>query len=94
MDFNNPKTILVVQIGKIGDMILTTPLFTELKKLFPQTTLIVLASDINKDIPLNHSSVNDVLLYKKSLLLNFFQPANLHKINLWIDTKDLSLIHI
>ncbi len=89
MDFLNPKTILVVQIGKIGDMILTTPLFSELKKLFPEAALKVLASELNKDIPLNHNSVNETIIYKKNILNNIFRPnSSLLNIHLWIDTKD------
>lgn len=89
MDFLNPKTILVVQIGKIGDMILTTPLFTELKKLFPEAALKVLATNTNKDIPLNHSAVDEVKIFRKNFLLNILLPDHaLRKIDLWIDTKD------
>ncbi|MEO8666000.1 MAG: hypothetical protein ABI462_10925, partial [Ignavibacteria bacterium] len=89
MDFPDPKTILVVQIGKIGDMILTTPLFTGLKKLFPDAILKVLASNLNKDIPLNHCAVNEVIVYRKSFLKNIFLPdISLRKIDMWIDPKD------
>ncbi|MEP7146673.1 MAG: glycosyltransferase family 9 protein [bacterium] len=89
MDFLNPKSILVVQIGKIGDMILTTPLFTALKKLFPSASLRVLASEFNKDIPLNHDAVNEVVIYKKNFLKNILFPnPSLLNIDLWIDTKD------
>ncbi len=89
MDLINPKTILIVQIGKIGDMILTTPLFSELKRLFPNANLKVLASEINKDIPLNHSSVNEVIIYKKNLLKNLLLlHSSIFKCGLWIDTKD------
>ncbi len=89
MDLQNPKNILVVQIGKIGDMILTTPLFSELKRLFPQSQLIVFASQINKDIPLNHSSVDEVIIYRKTLLKNIMLlNSSLKRIDVWIDTKD------
>ncbi|MEO6695243.1 MAG: glycosyltransferase family 9 protein [Ignavibacteria bacterium] len=88
MDLQNPKTILVVQIGKIGDMILTTPLFGELKKLFPSSQLTVLASEINRDIPLNHNSVDNVIVYKKALLKNTGLLKTLFRnVDLWIDTK-------
>ncbi len=89
MDLQNPKTILVVQIGKIGDMVLTTPLFSELKIIYPESRLIVLASSVNKDIPLNHSSVDEVIIYSKNILRNLFLlNSSLKKIDLWIDTKN------
>lgn len=89
MDLQNPKTILIVQIGKIGDMILTTPLFPEIKKIYPDSKLIVLASSLNKDIPLNHKSVDEVVVYKKNILGNIFLlNSSLKNIDLWIDPKD------
>ncbi|MEO8210649.1 MAG: glycosyltransferase family 9 protein [bacterium] len=89
MDLQNPKTIVVVQIGKIGDMILTTPLLSGLKKLFPESNLKVLASEINKDIPLNHSSVNEVIVYKKNFIKNLILlKSSINRSDLWIDTKD------
>jgi ADP-heptose:LPS heptosyltransferase len=89
LDLQNPKTILVVQIGKIGDMILTTPLFSELKRLFPESNLKVLSSEINKDIPLNHTAVDEVIVYRKQFFKNLsLLGSSLHKIDLWIDTKD------
>jgi len=80
----------VVQIGKIGDMILTTPLFSELKRLFPSSELLILASEINKDIPLNHISVNKVIIFRKNLIKNSALIRSLFKkIDVWIDTKDI-----
>ena len=89
MGLQNPKTILVIQIGKIGDMILTTPLFSELKKLFPYTILKVLASEINKDIPVNSKSVDEVIIYKKNIFKDILLFNKLFRnIEVWIDTKD------
>lgn len=84
-DLLNPKTILVVQIGKIGDMILTTPLFSGLKKVFPDSRLIVLASRINQEIPASDKNVDEVIVYKKNLLANL--TGNFRRVDLWIDTK-------
>ena len=62
MTQSEPSKILVVQIGKIGDMILTTPLFLELKRLFPNTNLSVLASLNNRIIPENLSLIFKLIL--------------------------------
>ena len=88
-DFKNPPSIIVVQIGKIGDMILSTPLFSELKKLFPDSRLTILSSEINKDIPLNHSSVDKVIIFKKNIFRRIFLLKHMFlKTDIWIDTKD------
>ena len=89
MDLQDPKTILVVQIGKIGDMILTTPLFSALKTIYPGSKIISLASDINRIIPQNHKNVDEVLTYHKNIVKNIPMLRYLNgKIDLWIDTKD------
>ena len=70
-------------------MILTTPLFSELKRLFPRSELIVLASEINKDVPLNHDCVDKVIVFRKNLITNLaLIPLLFKKIDVWIDTKD------
>lgn len=89
MELKDPKSIVVIQIGKIGDMILTTPLFSGIKKLFPDSKLTVLASKINKDIPLNHGSVDEVIVYKKNIFENILLLfSTMKNPDLWIDTKD------
>lgn len=89
MDLQNPKTILVVQIGKIGDMILTTPLFSGLRNIFPDSKILSLASNLNKDIPACHKDIDEVLVYNKNILKNIpLLKYTFSKIDLWIDTKD------
>ncbi len=69
-------------------MILTTPLFSEIKNIFPESKLIVLASSINCDIPLNHTSVDEVIVFKKNILKNItLIGSSLKNIDYWIDTK-------
>jgi ADP-heptose:LPS heptosyltransferase len=87
---SNPKSILVVQIGKLGDMILTSPLFYELKKLFPRTVLKVLASPVNAEFVSHLKVVDEVILYRKSLFKDLFLAGKLKKENfdLWIDPKE------
>lgn len=41
---NQPKNILVVQTSFLGDVVLTTPLLSEIKRRFPQAKLAVLCS--------------------------------------------------
>ncbi|MBS1492168.1 MAG: glycosyltransferase family 9 protein [Bacteroidetes bacterium] len=86
----NPKNILVVQIGKLGDMVLTSPLFYELKNIFPQAKLKVLASPVNKEFVSGLKAVDEVIVYQKNVLKDLFLASRLKKENfdLWIDVKD------
>ncbi|MBS1514393.1 MAG: glycosyltransferase family 9 protein [Bacteroidetes bacterium] len=87
---SNPKNILVVQIGKLGDMVLTNPLFYELKRIFPDAALKVLASKTNYEFATHLTSVDEVILYQKSLIKDILLARKLKKNNfdLWIDVKD------
>ena len=87
--FEKPAKILVVQIGKLGDMILTTPLFRNLKRLYPDSKLTVLASERNSEIAQYHPAVDKVLVYKKSSLKTFQLLFYLksHTFDIWIDPK-------
>lgn len=89
MDNNEIKKILIVQIGKIGDMILNTPLFSELKKYFPSSNITVLSSSINKDISLNHKFVDNIFVYNKNIfkLVGLLFKLRRNKFDIWIDSK-------
>ncbi|MCX6158989.1 MAG: glycosyltransferase family 9 protein [Ignavibacteriae bacterium] len=82
--------ILVVQIGKIGDMILTTPLFCELKRLYPDSEISVLASTKNSAITKKLSTVDLTIEYNKKLFSTLKLIASFRRksFDLWVDTKD------
>jgi len=86
----NPKNILVVQIGKLGDMVLTGPLFYELKRLYPEADIKVLASPVNAEFADSLKSVDEVIVYKKNVFRDLLLASNLkkNKFDLWIDVKD------
>ncbi len=86
---NDIKKILIVQIGKLGDMILTTPLFSNLKLLYPRSEITVLASETNFEIPRYHKDVDHIMIYSKGSLKTIFLLLKLRhcKFNIWIDPK-------
>lgn len=82
------KKILVVQIGKLGDMVLTTPLFYELNKHFPDYELYVLASEINHEIPSKIPFIKKTYIFKKNLfLLPILLKLKSLKFDILIDIK-------
>lgn len=84
------KSIVIVQIGKIGDMILTTPLFSKIKNIFPEHEITVLASEKNYFIPELHSSVDKVIIFKKNIsALKSIVTLRSARIDYWIDTKNM-----
>ncbi|MDD5362872.1 MAG: glycosyltransferase family 9 protein [Ignavibacteria bacterium] len=80
---------LIVQIGRIGDMILTTPLFSGLKQLYPDSKITVLAGHSNYIIPKYNEHVDNTIIFKKSIggYLKLFLELRKRKFDYWIDTK-------
>ncbi len=80
---------LIVQIGRIGDMILTTPLFSGLKQLYPDCKVTVLTSASNDIIAKNHKSVDNTIIFNKTIFgyIKSFLQIRKRKFDYWIDTK-------
>jgi len=58
------KTVLVIRHDRIGDMVLTTPLFVVLRKVFTSARILVLASRVNAAVIAHHPCVDEVLVYE------------------------------
>ena len=69
-DLNNSKKILFLRYDRIGDMVITTPVFRELKLFFPEIKISVLASNANRSVLTNNPYVEDVYVNHKN---NFFR---------------------
>lgn len=80
---------LVVQIGRIGDMILTTPLFSGLKQSSPDSSLTVLTSPGNDVIAKYNKNVDNTIIFNKSIsgYIKLILQLKKHKFDYWIDTK-------
>lgn len=57
----SPK-ILIIQIGKIGDMVCTTPLFREIKRKFPESRLDIVIIPRSQDVLKNNPHINQTIL--------------------------------
>ena len=74
------KNILFLRYDRIGDMIITTPVFRELKHIYPNVNVIVLASKANKDVLQNNPYVDEIFVCKKNhIFKDFFLLIKLRK---------------
>lgn len=81
--------ILIVQTGRIGDLILLFPVFEALKKLNSANELHLLASRHNYQAALNHEFVDKVHVYEKGFkVLQTIRKLRKEKYDIWIDPKD------
>jgi ADP-heptose:LPS heptosyltransferase len=62
---NNPTHILVSRTDKIGDLILTLPLFQALKAAFPQARITALVSPMTKELVTGHPAIDAVETVEK-----------------------------
>lgn len=82
--------ILIVQLGRIGDTILTTPLFKVIKENLENVDLHVLSGRNNYHVLVNHPYVDNFFVYDKKVFSSLKMFADLRKTiyDYWIDIKD------
>ena len=68
-DIRKAKNILFLRYDRIGGMVITTPVFRELKLTYPEINITVLASKVNQGVLLNNPYVDQVFTNHKH---NFF----------------------
>ncbi|MFA6541419.1 MAG: glycosyltransferase family 9 protein [Bacteroidota bacterium] len=82
--------ILIVQIGRIGDMILTTPMFGALKERFPGSELHVLTSPKGFPVIRMNPHLSKIILHRKGIagMLGTVLTVRKERYDVWIDPKD------
>ncbi len=81
--------ILIVQTGRIGDLILLLPVFESLKLKYPNFELHLLASRNNFYVAQNYPFIDKIHIYKKGVdILKSIYNLRKDKFDIWIDPKD------
>jgi len=80
---STPKSILFLRYDRIGDMIITTPVFREFKRVYPNSKVYVLASGTNSEIIKFNPHVDGIFLnHKHSLVSDFPTLIKLRKLKI------------
>ena len=86
------KKILVIRLDRIGDMVMTTPIFRALKENWPDVQITVLTNPVNKNIVINNPFIDCILVYDRenehksfNSRLTFFRSIRERKFDLVID---------
>ena len=69
-DIKQAKSILFLRYDRIGDMVITTPVFRELKLAYPHIKITVIASTANQDVLTNNPYVDNIITNHKNNLLS------------------------
>ncbi|WP_435189486.1 glycosyltransferase family 9 protein [Pseudothioglobus sp. nBUS_23] len=80
-DLKKTSSVLMLRYDRIGDMVITTPVFREFKRAYPDIELNVLASKTNYEIIKNNPYVDKIYLNKTNILLDFFILLKLRRRN-------------
>jgi lipopolysaccharide heptosyltransferase II len=67
MDVSKIKRILIIRTDRIGDVVLSTPVITAVRKAFPDAYIAVMVSPLTKDIVLGNPYVNEIIVYDKKI---------------------------
>ena len=66
------NSILVVQLKRLGDVILTTPALNALRKIYPEAQITLLIDHHSAELAPAIADVNEVLIYNKSASFNLW----------------------
>jgi len=70
-DLKKSKRVLILKYDRIGDMVVTTPIFRELKNSYPNISISILASKENKDVIRYNPYIDKIYTnYKNSILMD------------------------
>jgi len=73
-DRRKPERILAICLSHLGDLVLLTPFFKNLKLRFPDAHLTILCKSAVADIPRNHPAVDEVIAYEARWILGPTSP--------------------
>ena len=74
-----PKRILVVKLDHLGDVLLATPVFSNLRRAYPDAELHALTGAWSRVVLENHPDVNKVLEYNSPVFCRTGQPTSLRE---------------
>jgi len=82
--------VMVVQLNRIGDLILLTPMLKALKEKYPEGEIHFLTGRKNYDVADNHPLIDKAYIYKKDPLsiIKLIARLRMNKYDIWIDPRD------
>ena len=86
----SPRSIAVLQLGKLGDTILTTPLFNALKRLYPEAKLTVIGAPDAMPLARTNRSVDGIIEAPRGFrqIPTLAGRLRTARFDLYIDIKD------
>ena len=73
LDFNHIKSVLVIRPDRLGDVVLSTPIYETLKKAFPHLRISALVDNAQVGLLADNPNIDRVLAYDPKQPLNVFR---------------------
>ncbi|HKZ21932.1 MAG TPA: glycosyltransferase family 9 protein [candidate division Zixibacteria bacterium] len=70
--YTDPQRILIIQLRRIGDVLMCTPVIRALRQKYPQSHLAFLTEEESKSILENNPNLNQVIVWDKNKYSNWF----------------------
>ena len=61
-DYAQPKNILIIRTDRIGDVVLTTPAISALRRRFPQAEITLLAAPLTLDLLQGNLDIDKIMV--------------------------------
>ncbi|MBF0521285.1 MAG: putative lipopolysaccharide heptosyltransferase III, partial [Nitrospirae bacterium] len=61
------KSILVIKLRHIGDVLLTSPVFSTLRRAFPNARITALINSGTEDVLSGHSCIDDIIVFNRKI---------------------------
>ena len=73
LDFTGIQTVLVIRPDRLGDVVLSTPVYETLKKAFPHLHISVLAASAQAELLADNPNISQVFVFDPKQPLNAFR---------------------
>src|SRR3990172_8044253 len=70
--YTDPQRILIIQLRRIGDVLMCTPVIQALRQKYPQSHLAFLTEEESRSILENNPHLNEVIVWDKNKYENWF----------------------
>ena len=84
----NPNKILIIRFSALGDLVLTTPIFRELKRVYPDSEITFLTSAGDGSVLNNNPHIDHIIWHKRGESLN-----ELNKLILRLKKENFDLVY-
>jgi heptosyltransferase-2 len=83
-----PRSILVVRLSSLGDVVLTTPVFACLRRAYPESRVAVLVKAAYVDVFQGNPHVDEVLVFESRGFWGWLKEIRARRFSLYLDLHD------